>query len=152
MPRPPMRMRSPFFRCLTTRPTKSPRIVSDCFFAISWLPARVAARCFNVTVACAAAFAIETSFFMANNADIGRDAATHKRFLRRLTMPHLAKTLKNVRILQVEGRKWPIQGGLRGASWVVTATFVPFRGYFGNDLGPTRPDSAVTQPPHGASL
>jgi hypothetical protein len=61
----------------------------------------------------AAAFAIETSFFMANNADIGRDAASHKRFWWRLTMLHLAKTLKNVRILQVEGWKWLIQGGLR---------------------------------------
>src|SRR5215470_9847436 len=112
MPRPPMRMRSPFFRCLTTRPTKSPRIVSDSFFAISWLPARVAARCFKVTVVCAAAFAIETSFFMANNADIGRDAATHKRFLQRLAMPHLAKSPKNVRILQVGGQKWLIHAGL----------------------------------------
>src|SRR5215470_14620537 len=64
MPRPPMRMRSPFLRCFTTRPTKSPRIVSDCFFAISWLPAKVAARCFRVTVVCVAAFAIKTSFFM----------------------------------------------------------------------------------------
>src|SRR5215813_7770575 len=109
-----MRMRSPFFRCLTTRPTKSPRIVSDCFFAISWLPAKVAARCFKVTVACVAAFAIETSLLYGRTAPIlGETRATHKRFLRRLAMPHLTKSLKNVRILQVEGRKWLIHGGLR---------------------------------------
>jgi hypothetical protein len=37
--------------------------------------------------------------------------------------------------------------GLVGATWVMTATFTRIPGYFGNDLDPTRPDSAVTPPP-----
>lgn len=35
MPRPPMRMRSPFLRCFTTWPTKPPRMASGCFFESS---------------------------------------------------------------------------------------------------------------------
>jgi hypothetical protein len=59
-----------------------------------------------------AAFAIKTSFFMGEQRLIGRDAATHKRFSWRLTMPDLAKSLKNVMILQGEGRKRLIHAGL----------------------------------------
>src|SRR6202048_1048902 len=51
MPSPPMRMRSPFLRCLVTRPTRSPSTASVCFFDISWDSERFAARCFRVTVA-----------------------------------------------------------------------------------------------------
>jgi hypothetical protein len=54
----------------------------------------VAARCFKVTVVCVAAFAIETSFLWANSADTRRDAATHKRFSQRLTMPISKKARK----------------------------------------------------------
>src|SRR5487761_2272200 len=50
MPRPPMRMRSPFFRCFVTRATRSARIASACFFAISWSSASCAPRCFKVIV------------------------------------------------------------------------------------------------------
>src|SRR3974377_508369 len=50
MPRPPMRIRSPFLRCLVTRPTRSPRTASVWFFDISWDSERFAARCFRVTV------------------------------------------------------------------------------------------------------
>src|SRR6516162_1471843 len=58
MPRPLMRMRSPFLRCLTRSPTKSLRIVSACFFGTSWVSARAAARCLMVTVVGVAAFAM----------------------------------------------------------------------------------------------
>src|ERR1043166_9385047 len=50
MPSPPMRMRSPFFRCLVTKPTGSLSTASVCFFDISWDWARSAERCFKVTV------------------------------------------------------------------------------------------------------
>src|SRR6266700_2978271 len=50
MPSPPMRMRSPFLRCLVTRLTRSPSTASVCFFDISWFSAKLAARCFIVTV------------------------------------------------------------------------------------------------------
>ena len=50
MPRPPMRIRSPFFRCLTIWPTRPPRMASACFFDSSLSSATLAARCFNVTV------------------------------------------------------------------------------------------------------
>src|SRR5215213_9495642 len=50
MPRPPMRMRSPFLRCFTTRSTMLPRIASACFFESSWPSATFAERCFSVTV------------------------------------------------------------------------------------------------------
>src|SRR6476660_1088383 len=50
MPRPPMRMRSPFFRCFTTRSTMLPRIASACFLESSWPSATFADRCFSVTV------------------------------------------------------------------------------------------------------
>src|SRR5215472_16927248 len=56
MPRPPMRMRSPFLRCLVTKPTRSPSTASVCFFDISWDSERFAARCLSVTVACAPGF------------------------------------------------------------------------------------------------
>src|ERR1700730_9644429 len=58
MPRPAMRMRSPFLRCLTRSPTRSLRIVSACFFGTSWVSARDAARCLMVTVVGVAAFAM----------------------------------------------------------------------------------------------
>src|SRR5437016_1526912 len=50
MPSPTRRRRLPFFRCLTMLPTRSLRIPSACFFAISWLSASSAARCLRVTV------------------------------------------------------------------------------------------------------
>jgi len=50
MPSPPMRMRSPFLRCLTILPTRPPRIASACFLEISLSSAMLAARCFSVTV------------------------------------------------------------------------------------------------------
>src|SRR5437016_2225162 len=50
MPSPTRRRRLPFFRCLTMLPTRSLRIVSACFFAISWPSASSAARCLRVTV------------------------------------------------------------------------------------------------------
>src|SRR3954451_5885981 len=50
MPRPPMRIRSPFFRCFTTRSTMLPRMASACFFESSWPSATFAERCFSVTV------------------------------------------------------------------------------------------------------
>src|SRR5262249_16756431 len=58
MPRPLMRMRSPFLRCFTRRSTRSLRIVSACFFGTSWVSARDAARCLRVTVVGVAAFAM----------------------------------------------------------------------------------------------
>src|SRR4051812_47920695 len=56
IPRPPIRMRSPFLRCLVTKPTSSPRTDSACFLDISCDSARLAARCFNVTVGADPAF------------------------------------------------------------------------------------------------
>src|SRR5689334_3395016 len=50
MPSPPMRIRSPFLRCLVTKVTRSPSTASVCFFDISWFSAKLAARCFMVTV------------------------------------------------------------------------------------------------------
>src|ERR1043165_8948379 len=50
MPSPPIRMRSPFFRCFTTRSTMLPRMASECFLASSCCSATFAARCFRVTV------------------------------------------------------------------------------------------------------
>jgi hypothetical protein len=76
-----------------------------------------------------AAFAIETSFFMGEQRRYRQDAATHKRFSQRLTMPHLTKSLKNERILQAKGRKWLIHGGLCEAvrgEWQSLSAFVGF--------------------------
>src|SRR5258705_7305500 len=56
MPRPTMRMRSPFFRCLVILPTMSVRMASAAFFDSSWASARSAARCLSVTVVGVAAF------------------------------------------------------------------------------------------------
>src|SRR3954452_7805519 len=56
MPRPTMRIRSPFLRCLVTLPTRSVRMASVCFFDSSWSSARPAARCLSVTVVGVAAF------------------------------------------------------------------------------------------------
>src|SRR5271166_163011 len=50
MPRPPIRMRSPFLRCLTILPTRPASMASACFFESSLSSATLAARCFNVTV------------------------------------------------------------------------------------------------------
>src|SRR6202165_4024743 len=56
MPRPTMRMRSPFFRCLVIRPTRSFRMASACFLDNSCSSAMAAARCLSVTVVGVAAF------------------------------------------------------------------------------------------------
>src|ERR1700676_2182614 len=58
MPRPTMRMRSPFFRCLVIRLTMSLRMDSACFLDNSCSSAIAAARCLSVTVVGVAAFAI----------------------------------------------------------------------------------------------
>src|ERR1700692_4766905 len=61
MPSPPMRMRSPFLRCLTILPTRPPRMASACFFDSSLSSARLAARFFNVTVVDVVLAAIRSS-------------------------------------------------------------------------------------------
>src|SRR5215468_1793884 len=71
MPRPLMRMRSPFLRCLTRSPTRSLRIVSACFFGTSWVSARDAARCLMVTVVGVAAFAMVEGLPVLNHVVFG---------------------------------------------------------------------------------
>src|SRR5882757_6238795 len=56
MPRPTMRMRSPFLRCLVIIVTMSVKMLSACFFESSCASAIAAARCFSVTVVGVAAF------------------------------------------------------------------------------------------------
>jgi len=77
-----MRMRSPSSGCLTTRPTKSPRIRFRLLLRHFMAAGQGGGEMLqgNGCLLWRLPFAIETSFFMANNADIGRDAASHKRF------------------------------------------------------------------------
>ena len=56
IPRPTMRIRSPFFRCLVILVTRSLRMASACFLDNSWSSAMADARCLSVTVVGVAAF------------------------------------------------------------------------------------------------
>src|SRR5712692_1818035 len=57
MPSPTIRIRLPFLRFLTTRPTRPVSIASACFFGTSLASASDAAKCFRVTVGAAGDFA-----------------------------------------------------------------------------------------------
>src|SRR5262249_16919938 len=133
MPRAPMRMRSPFLRCLVTKFTSSPSSASVCFFDISWDSERFAARCFRVTVACAPGFFAA----MAGPPGYGRWLRSHasrfgiRRFGKGLTMTYCRKMwVFSMPVL----RKWPTTGS-NGRLEGVIRLIARWEGVFGALLG-----------------